>query len=251
MVWPARFPILEPGIFSSLLQQRRFFVFSQLVMVPVEQTRTGKNGNCMAAALASILECPMPEFGLNVGYRKWKRNIDRWLAGKGLVLEEVPLSCRPEGYHLIFGISPRGGRHAVVGYRGRMVHDPHPEDGTGRGLASPDSYGILRRKESAMDVDRLLLDRRRFVGKGICPRCGKDAPICEDGTVKRHGKCDGWGTPALVEDSGEAFRRMVRRLSHRKGVTNPKALAAWIGRRALGKKEMERRALAGRRHHGK
>lgn len=43
------------------------------------------------------------------------------------------------------------------------------------------------------------------------------------------------------------FQKMVHKLSHRKGVTNPRALAAYIGRKSLGQKEMTRRSVAGRK----
>lgn len=46
------------------------------------------------------------------------------------------------------------------------------------------------------------------------------------------------------------FARLQRRLAHRKGVRNPRALAAWIGRRKYGKAGMARKAAAGRRRRG-
>lgn len=46
---------------------------------------------------------------------------------------------------------------------------------------------------------------------------------------------------------GSRFAKMTRRLSGRKGVRNPKALAAHIGRRKYGRKGMARKAAAGRR----
>lgn len=46
------------------------------------------------------------------------------------------------------------------------------------------------------------------------------------------------------------FARLERKLARRKGVRNPRALAAWIGRRKYGKAGMARKAAAGRRRHG-
>lgn len=46
--------------------------------------------------------------------------------------------------------------------------------------------------------------------------------------------------------TGERFRRLVRQLAAR-GVRNPKALAAWIGRKKYGKKRFQKLAAAGRR----
>ena len=45
------------------------------------------------------------------------------------------------------------------------------------------------------------------------------------------------------------YERLTRKLAAQ-GSANPKALAAWIGRKKLGKAEFQRRAAAGRRRHG-
>lgn len=43
------------------------------------------------------------------------------------------------------------------------------------------------------------------------------------------------------------FRKMTRKLAARKGVTNAKALAAYIGRKKYGKAGMAKKAAAGRK----
>lgn len=46
------------------------------------------------------------------------------------------------------------------------------------------------------------------------------------------------------------FKKLTRKLASRRGkgkVRNPKALAAWIGRKKYGKKGMARKSAAGRR----
>lgn len=112
-------------------------------MKPLVQSRVGNNGRCLAACLASILEIPeskVPEYG----EADWQQTINKFLKGHGLRYRRVSAnSAPPLGYHTIEGISPRGGMHAVVGKRGRMVHDPHPQDGTGRGLVTREYYGVL------------------------------------------------------------------------------------------------------------
>jgi hypothetical protein len=107
-------------------------------MKPIHQTRIGDDGNCFAACLSSILETPIPEFGSEPDF--WP-NVDRWLARRGLRYTQT--SDPPLGWHTIEGISPRGGPHAVVGRDGKFVFDPHPHDGTGRGLVRVDKYGVL------------------------------------------------------------------------------------------------------------
>jgi hypothetical protein len=206
-------------------------------LIPLVQTRTGKNGNCMATALASILECEVPEFGMDVTDEEWWQNLREWLKSKGYRYRHLPTTAAvPEGYYIMVGKSWRGGRHAVVGKGGKIVHDPHPEDGTKRGLATLETLGILE-----------PLGRPMKKEKGMCPVCNRAVDMDGTGAIEKHGKCEGAGCPSLVvEDHGEAFRHLEHSLAHRKGVTHPRALAAWIGRKSLGKKEMERRALEGK-----
>ena len=50
----------------------------------------------------------------------------------------------------------------------------------------------------------------------------------------------------MAEKSGAAYRRLVKKLAAQ-GSKDPKALAAYIGRKKLGKAEFQRRAAAGRK----
>lgn len=111
-------------------------------MIPQTQSRVGSNGRCFNACLASILELKerqVPDFP-DKGFRQ---AVDDFLAPFGLVYRRTSKSVAPFGYHTIEGISPRGGLHAVVGKDGKVVHDPHPQDGTGRGLVTVEYYGVL------------------------------------------------------------------------------------------------------------
>lgn len=79
------------------------------------------------------------------------------------------------------------------------------------------------------------------------------------------GRCDTWEESkrtsrldAAVADCGRfddaysdgPFQKMEHKLEGRKGVHDPKALAAAIGRKSLGQAEMTRRSVAGREHSG-
>lgn len=58
--------------------------------------------------------------------------------------------------------------------------------------------------------------------------------------------------PTLLSIGGimaTKYEKLTRKLAA-KGASDPKALAAWIGRKKLGKAEFQRRAAAGRRKHG-
>jgi len=110
-------------------------------MTPVDQEflhlpEQGQQGDCMRAALASLLDLPIaevPHFA--------QLDAD----GKGNFWLLVAEFCRRQGfafvmmrgaflwaddviYHLISGPSPRnpGGTHAVVGQNGLVHFDPHP-----------------------------------------------------------------------------------------------------------------------------
>lgn len=117
-------------------------------MRPNYQTRFGKHrGNCFATCIACLLEVPVdsvPNFCEN---DNWREATNEWLAQYGLHYQDVTLpgDARDEavrfwGYHVISGDGPRGLRHSVVGYQGKMIHDPHPEGG---GVSGDLEYGLL------------------------------------------------------------------------------------------------------------
>ena len=133
-------------------------------MKPVTQTKFGHGeGNCFVGALASILEVGIDEIPNVRADERWGEYIARlhdWLEHLGLAYIEVKksgfgtaLSSR-WGYHLICGKGPRARPtgeaiyHAVVGYEGRAVHDPHPSrDGLlPDDETNPYSFGFLVRR---------------------------------------------------------------------------------------------------------
>lgn len=106
-------------------------------MTPVMQTKLhGKdgahNGNCLAAALASLLDLPLwmvPPFEDMFGRSDWRARIDAWLSRllaselkrvEGHVIEDLP------EFYIASGLSPRGVRHSVIYRSGALAHDPHP-----------------------------------------------------------------------------------------------------------------------------
>lgn len=52
---------------------------------------------------------------------------------------------------------------------------------------------------------------------------------------------------AELERFESDFSKLENKLAHQKGVTNPRALAAWIGDKKYGKEEMAKRAASSRK----
>ena len=122
-------------------------------MTPVDQTRFGDEGNCFAACLASILECPLESvpdpMEIHRAGQNWRRAISAWLRTiHGLEYIEIKRGAdgwtmlMPPSFHVIGGKSPRGTEcgHAVVGFRGAMVHDPHPSR---QGILDVEDFGFF------------------------------------------------------------------------------------------------------------
>lgn len=111
-------------------------------MIPVMQTIfTNTNtlgGNCLPAAVASILELPLyvvPHFvQLDIdsnGKDDWYKLLMDWLKIRGLHIQQRVLGePNVDEYYLVTGQSPRYSQlhHAVVYKNGLLVHDPHPDN---------------------------------------------------------------------------------------------------------------------------
>lgn len=90
-------------------------------------------GNCLPAAIASILECSLwmvPEFaelrgvGFSDALHAWAKLIGRRFVNVG----GHPVEDLPE-FYIANGASPRGVAHSVVYSKGVLAHDPHPLGG--------------------------------------------------------------------------------------------------------------------------
>lgn len=101
------------------------------------QTKFGSvEGNCLAACIASLLEIgiddvpdlsPQPNDPIH-----WIRKFRDFMKQYGVIAEIYsPDFFRPPRgvYYLIWGTSPRGLPHSVIGRNGQIAHDPHPEGG--------------------------------------------------------------------------------------------------------------------------
>ena len=102
-------------------------------MLPIYQTKFGKEGNCFQACLASIMEVPLEAIPEAVCHEPdvWLQPFKDWLNERNLcVIEFDTTVCKwhPMGYGIGTVKSPRGDfYHAVVTYADEIVHDPHPD----------------------------------------------------------------------------------------------------------------------------
>ena len=103
-------------------------------MKPVTQTIFGKNGNCMTACIASILELPIEIVPHWKTPEHWYEELNKGLHKFGYFLLSFPVRKRdgvwwspPNDVVCIAGgMSSRGLGHAVVWCNGHIIHDPHP-----------------------------------------------------------------------------------------------------------------------------
>jgi len=101
-------------------------------MKPTDQTKLhipGKqNGNCMNAALASLLEIDIediPHFE-DMEKDKWYFALLDWLTSIGFHLIRWDCEVYLPSYFIANGPSPRGVEHSVIYRDTEMIHDPHP-----------------------------------------------------------------------------------------------------------------------------
>ena len=129
-------------------------------MIPLFQTRFGKiHGNCYQACLASILELPLvdvPDFCNQYINEEWLTEVIKWtqetcdLSYISVDWTKTAEIWLKDCWHIMNGKSPRGNFvHSVVGYSGKMVHDPYP---SGDGLETIDNVDIFIAKNPASYV---------------------------------------------------------------------------------------------------
>jgi hypothetical protein len=122
-------------------------------MTPVMQTRFGRQGNCFEACIASLLDMSIeriPDLAAYDDDGEWMGRLNEWLSKMGLAYFEARIPRdEMKGFfsdkdfcHVMIGPTNRFTdlQHAVVGRKGQLVHDPHP-DGVGV-LSEPESLRI-------------------------------------------------------------------------------------------------------------
>jgi hypothetical protein len=128
-------------------------------MKPVYQTSFGVDGNCLQACVASILEVSLDKVPCFTQTGQFLQ-LDRFMRTYGLcvvALEANKVVIPYDAYYLMWGTTPRGFKHSVVGLNGKVAHDPFPNAADlvsveqyvlFVGFATPDApVGGPRRKE--------------------------------------------------------------------------------------------------------
>ena len=105
-------------------------------MKPVLQTIAGKQGNCLCACIASLLEIDLQEVPYPV-INDQQEELNKWLIDN-YDMFMISLSLNPDGYlpsafknNYVIGCGKSFNNimHAVICRDGKIVHDPFPGSG--------------------------------------------------------------------------------------------------------------------------
>lgn len=111
---------------------------------------SGRQGDCLRAAVASLLDLPpdeVPHFIESTG--DWWEDMAAFARGHGYIVTQHGPDHEPPVFGLAFGFTNRSDeRHAVVYRDGAMAWDPHP------------SRDGLVRVMTFVEFDRAMVPRR-------------------------------------------------------------------------------------------
>jgi hypothetical protein len=99
---------------------------TQTILHDPELAEQGVYGNCLQAAVASVLRLPLDAVPHFAAFHWWPQALTMWAYGRGLKVCGERTTSIPDRLCIVGGISPRGVDHVVVAHGGRVVWDPHP-----------------------------------------------------------------------------------------------------------------------------
>lgn len=111
-------------------------------------------GNCVQAAVASILGLPLeevPNFIEKEGSVEFWRTFKSFLRDRGWEPIMLPGNYVPMCDYLASGKSERGCGHMVIMNDGQLVHDPHPSR---KGIRNVDCIYLLAKRGSGYQTTR-------------------------------------------------------------------------------------------------
>jgi hypothetical protein len=102
----------------------------------------GVPGNCVQAAVASLLDLPIEAVPHFLLFDRWNHVLTDWLNERGYGIRVLNATEIPDERCIVAGMSPRGVAHVCIAEAGRIVWDPHP---SGDGLTKVDEAWFLAR----------------------------------------------------------------------------------------------------------
>jgi hypothetical protein len=99
---------------------------TQTILYDPERNAAGIYGNCMQAAVASLLDLEMDAVPHFAQFLWFPAAIELWARGRGLTRRVVQTDVIPQERCIVGGLSPRGVSHVCVAEGGRIIWDPHP-----------------------------------------------------------------------------------------------------------------------------
>ena len=98
----------------------------QTTFTPSTDAPPEERGNCLQAAVASLLDLPLADVPHFAAEEDWFGCYGAFAASRGCFIVQTTIPV-DGAYGIGFGKSPRGEyNHAVVSFGGEVAHDPHP-----------------------------------------------------------------------------------------------------------------------------
>ena len=110
----------------------------------IKQTKFGKEGNCLFANIATLLNIPIESCPYVPHNDDWQKNINAWLIPTHeyylITVNAEGYPIHPGVYYLAAGKTSRGLMHSVIYKDGKLFHDPHPSN---IGIDRIEEYDLL------------------------------------------------------------------------------------------------------------
>lgn len=168
-------------------------------MIPVDQTRFGVGGNCLAACLASVLHVALddvPDLSQAADWSEQRLLLNAWLEAFGLraiVVSGPPPAELGHARTIVSGTTARSDlMHATVWRGQQLEHDPHPSRA---GLVTVEDTLVFVEllafePTPAADVSKLDLEE---VGAFIGAELAREPGITCEGVIEK--ACVRFGEP--------------------------------------------------------
>lgn len=99
---------------------------TQTITYDPDREADGIYGNCLQAAVASLLDKPLDAVPHFSAFLWWNEALTLWARGEGYLVEGERTDTIPDRLCIVGGKSPRGVPHVCVAEHGEILWDPHP-----------------------------------------------------------------------------------------------------------------------------